>query len=566
MTEVEIRGLYDGYINRVLANSDGRIGHYEVAKVKRHLEDLKRTDLFFDDVAADKIVKFCSVMRLSDDDHWQQKIKLRDHQVFFFRTLMGWKKIDPHTGQEKRRFRRSLNTKGRKNGKSQENALLTGYMFAGSGERGAHCYTAANTREQALVTYDETKNMLSQYCDRNRKAKGMIRLMANSCLIPTRNNVLKAMAADPKKLDGFKPLFASVDEPHEMKTNKILKIFERGMAQKLQPLIAISSTVGYNTTYFFYKYFRMCQNILDGIMEDDSLFIDMYCMDEGDDWKDPNNWYKPNPMLGKLINLDNFTQDFKSSMNEGGSAEIDFQVKNLNEWSGTAKTWISKDKVEQSRSETDLALLVDTYVGVDLSAVKDLACTAYFQPPNAQNPKFKLKIDTFIPEVTIDARTSEDGVPYRSWANEGRFKIQKNRETQDQAIIESSILVNTEKYSYKTVNIDRWNATRFHSNLKDEGLQAEMIGQGYRDMNEPCKWLERAFIEGVIDIGDDLIFEWMLRNTAISRDPTGAMKPDKSKSSEKIDGVVAALNAIAGYLNDVKKASIYDKQGVRSVT
>lgn len=563
----QIQKQYDNYINTVLKNPEV-YGKYEKLKVQRHLDDLERTDIFFDEAAGDRVVKFASEMRLSDDAHWKQKIHLFDHQIFFFRTLFGWKKIDPDTQQPKRRFRKSLNTKSRKNAKTQENSILTTYMFAGSGERGVNCLTAANTRDQALITYDETRNMLEHLRNDSKKAKELIRLMANACLIPSKKNVLKAMASDPRKLDGYKPTFVSIDEVHEMKTNKIIKIFELAVAQKLEPLIAISSTVGYNTTYPFYSYYRMCERVLEGVLEDDSLFIDMFALDEEDDWNDPKNWRKPNPMLGKIINRDNFEQSYKTAKNEGGTSEIDFQVKNLNKWCGSAKTWLKQDLINACRFNFEILPEEVCHVGVDLATVDDIAAVALLFPPTETHPKFRFHIEYFIPEETIDKRTDGDGVPYRQWANEGKFHVIPNSNVIDQKYIEQYVVKEVcEKYQAETIDIDRWNAVQFAGNLSREGLEVGFYGQGFKGMNEPTKLLEKLVKSTRIDVGSDKIFEWMMGNVVLATDPAGSIKPDKDKSVDKIDGVSALLTAFGGYIRSAagKEESIYESGGIRRI-
>lgn len=37
---------------------------------------------------------------------------------------------------------------------------------------------------------------------------------------------------------------------------------------------------------------------------------------------------------------------------------------------------------------------------------------------------------------------------------------------------------------------------------------------------------------------------WMMSNVAIKQDPAGNIKPDKAKSTDRIDGVVAAIMAV----------------------
>ena len=64
--------------------------------------------------------------------------------------------------------------------------------------------------------------------------------------------------------------------------------------------------------------------------------------------------------------------------------------------------------------------------------------------------------------------------------------------------------------------------------------------------------------------GGQPILRWMMDNIYIRTDPAGNIKPDKEKSTEKIDGAVATIMALDRALrcdND-KGASVYDDRGL----
>ncbi len=60
------------------------------------------------------------------------------------------------------------------------------------------------------------------------------------------------------------------------------------------------------------------------------------------------------------------------------------------------------------------------------------------------------------------------------------------------------------------------------------------------------------------------VLRWMMDNIFIRSDPAGNIKPDKEKSTEKIDGAVATIMApdrAIRYGND-NGASVYDSRGL----
>ena len=54
----------------------------------------------------------------------------------------------------------------------------------------------------------------------------------------------------------------------------------------------------------------------------------------------------------------------------------------------------------------------------------------------------------------------------------------------------------------------------------------------------------------------------MCSNLAMKSDPAGNIKMDKSKSTEKIDGMVSLAMALGTYMNDAHDDSSYDDRGI----
>lgn len=78
-------------------------------------------------------------------------------------------------------------------------------------------------------------------------------------------------------------------------------------------------------------------------------------------------------------------------------------------------------------------------------------------------------------------------------------------------------------------------------------------------MSAPTKELERRVLAKKINHAGNPVLRWMASNVSIKQDPAGNMKPDKSKSSERIDGIVAALMALGRVMeSDDERGSVYD--------
>jgi phage terminase large subunit-like protein len=57
----------------------------------------------------------------------------------------------------------------------------------------------------------------------------------------------------------------------------------------------------------------------------------------------------------------------------------------------------------------------------------------------------------------------------------------------------------------------------------------------------------------------------MVGNTMVKVDPSGNIKPDKEKSSQRIDATVAMVMAVGRAVLETKKVSVYETRGVRTL-
>ena len=121
-----------------------------------------------------------------------------------------------------------------------------------------------------------------------------------------------------------------------------------------------------------------------------------------------------------------------------------------------------------------------------------------------------------------------------------------------------------EKYNIREIAFDRWGAVQMVQNLQGIGFTVVPFGQGFKDMRPPTKELMKLTLEKKIAHGGHPVMRWMADNIFIRTDPAGNIKADKEKSTEKIDGVIALIMALAPAIhcgNDTS-ASIYHERGI----
>ena len=81
----------------------------------------------------------------------------------------------------------------------------------------------------------------------------------------------------------------------------------------------------------------------------------------------------------------------------------------------------------------------------------------------------------------------------------------------------------------------------------------------------PSKRLMELVLERNVAHGGHPVLRWMMDNIFVRTDPAGNIKPDKEKSTEKIDGAVAAIMALDRAIrHGGSTGSVYDERGILS--
>jgi phage terminase large subunit-like protein len=76
-------------------------------------------------------------------------------------------------------------------------------------------------------------------------------------------------------------------------------------------------------------------------------------------------------------------------------------------------------------------------------------------------------------------------------------------------------------------------------------LPLKEYGQGFVSMSPAVQLLEAAVLDKRIHHGGHPILRWQMSNVAIEMDSSANRKPSKKRAMGHIDGVVAALMALA---------------------
>ena len=297
---------------------------------------------------------------------------------------------------------------------------------------------------------------------------------------------------------------------------------------------------------------------------DHTFYPVIYGADESDDWTDPAVWKKANPSLGITVGIDK-VKDACESAKQNPGEENSFQQLRLNQWVKQAVRWMPMekwDKCESAVCEDDLEGRV-CYGGLDLSSTADITAFVLVFPPLDDEDKYIILPYFWIPEDNLDLRVRRDHVPYDVWERQGFLQTTEGNVAY-YGYIEKFIESLGERFNIREIAFDRWGAVQMVQNLEGMGFTVVPFGQGFKDMSPPTKELMKLVLEQCIAHGGHPVLRWMMDNIFIRTDPAGNIKPDKEKSTEKIDGAVATTMALDRAIrcgND-HGASVYDDRGL----
>jgi phage terminase large subunit-like protein len=518
-------------------------GELETLSVKRHLSDLEnsaKTGYYFNKNAALKAFAFFSLLRHSKGEFAGRPFELSDWQMFIVWCLFGWMRSDGS-----RRFRYAYVEVARKNGKTTFAAAIALYMLVLDGEDGAEVYMAATTRGQARICWTEARNMVGKSSALTKK----IQRWSHALTMESTLSKMEPLSRDSDKLDGLNPHFAVIDEFHAHKTDDLYNVLKSATGARRQPMLFTITTAGFDKLGPCFSMRKTYIDILKGIKEQENTFVIIFTLDEVDDWKDPKNWGKSNPNLGVSVKAEYLNEEFNSAVNRGGSEEVNFKTKNLNVWVDAPTVWIQDELVVSCRHgvmDEELTGQV-CYAGLDLASHVDITALALYFPELKA-----VKVHYWIPEAKVEEEA--DRVDYKRWVNEGRiFTTEGNVIDIDQQTEDVYRII--KRYNCRNIAFDP--AKAYHGTV--QGLQKKGLNQvldefdqGIRSMSEPTRELERMVTGGEIDLMGDPVLRWMFRNAVAVKDANDNIKLHKAKSQNKIDGLIAIVNAIGGYMSGKK--------------
>lgn len=502
-------------------------------------------EYFYSPKRANHIIEFAeNFCKFSKGATGGQPVRLELWEKAHLAAVFGFVDINGN-----RQCRESLFIVGKKNGKSLLASIVGLYMQIGDGEPGPEVYAVATKRDQASIIWKESKRMVNKSPQLRKRIKPLVGELSSE---QYNDGSFKPLASDKDTLDGLNVHCVLMDEIHQWKNGKALyDIMADGTTARQQPLVYITSTAGTVREDIYDLKYEEAKRVINGLFDkngykDKHFFPFLYELDNRKEWTQEENWYKANPGLGTIKNLDTLRAKVKKALNNPMLVK-NLVCKEFNIRETSSESWMTFEDLDNTAT-FDIKKLCPKYGigGNDLSATTDLTnATLLFMVPDDKH--IYVEQMYWLPEDLLEQRVREDKIPYDLLLEQGWLRTCPGNKVHYKHVVEwyQEMQEKYDIYLFKD-GYDSWSATYFVEDMKNTfGADTmEAVIQGKKTLSSPMKSLGADLAAKRIVYQNNPILKWCLANTAVDIDKNNNIQPCKGNSpTRRIDGLAGLLDA-----------------------
>lgn len=459
----------------------------------------------------------------------------------------------------------------KKAGKSEFAAGLVLLALMLDPNPGCQIYGAASATRQAMNVYRAACKMVEQ----SSILRNKLRILRGTNRILRRNDpdsFYAAVAADGDLGDGVNPSVTVADEVHRWKTRKQLEnwdvLTKSGITRKQTLTIAITTAGVQNESPLAWRLHEKTDRINQGIVSDPIFYGRIYGAPKGSDWNEEATWIKANPSLkqnGGFLDISAIRKQYQSSLADP-EEQRSFRRYYLNiwdqkenraidmaQWDKCCGDWTAEGLTREKAPDQPVRTFRHEYLerffgrrafaGVDLSLTTDFTAVSFVFP--AEDGYFDILPFFWMPEHNIKNRELRDGMPYRTWADQGFMELASDK-CVDYRDVQARLEWGAEVFDLQEMLFDRWNSRQISTILIDKGYKCAEVQQGFATLNEPTHKFLELVTSGKIRHGGHPILRWNASCLATKQanDAIMFVKPERDKSTARIDGISASVNAL----------------------
>jgi phage terminase large subunit-like protein len=499
-----------------------------------------------------------------------------------------------------RRYREVFIYVPRKNGKTTAFGVVpTLYSFFCSKEKRGQLFCCAADVEQASINFrhciyniESNERLISRL--RDRKVHRAMRSFEH-----TDGTIFKVLSSVSETKHGLSPNFVYIDEVHAHRSSELIDVMITGTAARAEPLILYTTTADFDRDSVCNTMHTRATSVQNAATSDPTFYPVLYEANVDDDYNDPKVWEAANPNFNKSIYEQHFSSMLRTAKNSpadlnrflrlhlniktrtetgwiapyvwayGGPADdlLLTEVPDIMSWIYDHRDWhnVAHDSAEwmnnkripqyiehfQAYWSWYIAVMEtlrdeECYGGYDNSAVSDLSSFGLWFP----NHRIMLSWN-WVPAGSIHKRSKEDNVPYDMWWYSGLINKTPNEYISEKEIARALVGENGIAHHFRylrNVCFDRWGSNAIYEAFDDYGIPCKSYPQSFGGMNQPVKQMEIMAHNRELFHGGNPVLKWQMQNISLQVNKDDQQRPSRDASSDKIDGIVALLMALGGWL------------------
>lgn len=420
-------------------------------------------------------------------------------------------------------------------------ALCLCHLIGPEAEPRGECYSAAATRDQSALIFSEMEAIILQTPWMAERLN--LQRFHKKIEDERTGSIYRALASDGGSVHGLASSFIVCDELAQWKSRELFDVLRTSVGKRAAPLMLVIGTQSPHPENIMSELCDYAERVNGGELEDPSFHGAVYAVPDDADPFDPDNWPLANPALGIFRSESELAQEAMRAQrmptfepafrNLYLNQRVDAEPKAIDpaEWRECGAIPIDRAALKGARC----------FAGLDLSSTRDLTALVLYFPDHGG------AVLPFIwcPRDNMAEREEIDRVPYRTWRQQGHI-IATPGKSVDKTHVATELAALAGEFDIQGIAFDRWGMPELENILKREGINLPLVpfGQGFASMGPAVDAFEVAMLKGELQHGMHPVLRWCASNLVLETDSSGARKPSKNRSIEKIDVLVALIMAI----------------------